>query len=539
MAEPWGPAQTLCKSLIMSKGNIPIIDLFAGPGGLGEGFSCLKRSTKKVFDIKLSIEKDPTAHETLTLRAFFRQLRDNRKHLYYSYLKGQVSKEDLFQKCPAEIDHARDEARLMTLGKDDPTELIRSRVNGAKHWVLIGGPPCQAYSLVGRSKMLGTIKREQEESQKDYETRRQIVFNEDPRHTLYLEYLKIIADHQPSIFVMENVRGILSSKHNGERIFPTILSDLKNPSIAVSYESAGQKYKLFSLTTEKQDDEEFSDKDYLIHSEEYGIPQKRHRVIILGIRADLNVSKIPALKKTKMKVTVKDVIGDLPKLTSGVSRNTAKSVKSVLNEISNLSGSLNYPAFAENTLSKNRLKQYVRSIPEEENRGVHFQRASAKPNDWYYDQNLEGVCNHQTRSHMKEDLWRYLFCSAYGVEFKKSPHLKNFPEQLLPKHKNVKEAIKSGKFGDRFRVQVANEPSNTITSHISKDGHYFIHYDPSQCRSLTVREAARIQTFPDNYFFEGNRTSQYHQVGNAVPPKLAYQIADIVAEIISKIDNES
>ena len=110
----------------MSKGNIPIIDLFAGPGGLGEGFSCLKRSTKKVFDIKLSIEKDPTAHETLTLRAFFRQLRDNRKHLYYSYLKGQVSKEDLFQKCPAEIDHARDEARLMTLGKDDPTELIRS-----------------------------------------------------------------------------------------------------------------------------------------------------------------------------------------------------------------------------------------------------------------------------------------------------------------------------------------------------------------------------------------------------------------------------
>jgi DNA (cytosine-5)-methyltransferase 1 len=151
--------------------------------------------------------------------------------------------------------------------------------------------------------------------------------------------------------------------------------------------------------------------------------------------------------------------------------------------------------------------------------------------NWFGDSRLCGVCNHATRSHIRADLHRYLFAAAYAQIFKRSPLLEDFPAELLPNHKNVEAALKETKFNDRFRVQTKGRPSTTITSHISKDGHYFIHYDPTQCRSLTVREAARLQTFPDNYFFEGPRTQQYHQVGNAVPPLLAHQIAEIVAEM--------
>ena len=137
--------------------------------------------------------------------------------------------------------------------------------------------------------------------------------------------------------------------------------------------------------------------------------------------------------------------------------------------------------------------------------------------------------------HLAQDLIRYLF-SCLFVDLKGTfPRMDDFAKYnkvLVPDHENAA----SGKFNDRFRVQLKNKPATTITSHISKDGHYFIHYDAKQCRSLTVREAARIQTFPDNYLFRGSRTAQFHQVGNAVPPFLAYQVSQIVFNILRSND---
>jgi DNA (cytosine-5)-methyltransferase 1 len=176
----------------------------------------------------------------------------------------------------------------------------------------------------------------------------------------------------------------------------------------------------------------------------------------------------------------------------------------------------------------------LRTAPEERTAGT---RLSARRPEGYGTSNdellawlerpaLRGIAQHETRGHMASDLGRYLFAAVFGAVHGYSPKAADFPLSLSPDHRNWH----SGVFNDRFRVQVAGEPSTTVTSHISKDGHYFIHPDPGQCRSLTVREAARLQTFPDDYLFLGNRTQQYVQVGNAVPPFLARQIAQLASE---------
>ena len=155
-----------------------------------------------------------------------------------------------------------------------------------------------------------------------------------------------------------------------------------------------------------------------------------------------------------------------------------------------------------------------------------------------HDPRLNVLTSHESRGHMPSDLRRYMFAAVFADVTGRTPKMKDFPEALLPDHQNVELARMGKMFNDRFRVQLPDQVATTITSHISKDGHYFIHYDPSQCRSLTVREAARLQTFPDNYKFEGNRTAQYHQVGNAVPPYLAMQIAEIIAEVLDAMKGD-
>lgn len=525
---------------------IPVIDLFAGPGGLCEGFS-RPVGGGHPFRPVLSIEKDETAQRTLELRAFvhwFMFHNDSPPDDYYRYLVGEETKERLFEHHPEAAAYARQTAWKATLGGTEVSEKefdrrIRRALAGTRDWILIGGPPCQAYSLVGRSRNIGQIKREQNLSF----VQAQFEFGSDERQTLYKQYLRILAVHRPAVFVMENVVGILSAKVKGERIFPRILSDLSNPVRAAKEDWPNLKgresrhYRIFSFVTGKTPDDG-ADSDFLIRAEKYGVPQARHRVILLGIRDDFapDLDSVPTLTP-KSEASVQMAIGDLPMLRSHISRGAVDSDIDWMRLLSEYAKSSSFGGdeFKDirTCLTKSEQKRRLwmcstnTSSPETSSIGARMLA------DWCIDKKLPEPLNHAPRSHMTSDLKRYLFVSAFGQSRGRSPVLSEFPKDLLPAHANVLRDGHSGdqSFADRFKVQIPNKASSTVTCHISKDGHYFIHYDTSQCRSLTVREAARLQTFPDNYFFEGNQTEQYHQVGNAVPPFLAAQLADIVKSI--------
>jgi DNA (cytosine-5)-methyltransferase 1 len=508
---------------------IPIIDIFAGPGGLGEGFSAfLDGAGRHVFKIGLSIEKDPTAHQTLLLRSFFRQF-DIVPGEYYSYVRGEITLEELFKAFPNQSARANEEAVCAELGKNDWDDIdsrIRRAIGKATNWVLIGGPPCQAYSLVGRSRM------RKKNPQK---------FGKDTRHLLYREYLRILAIHQPPVFVMENVKGILSSKHKKEPIIDKILQDLKEPLRALPKLKSPTKnpvtYSIHSLVNCKgrltKRDEERAPDEYVLRCEEHGIPQARHRVILVGIRTDIT-KRITALKRQKKKISVWRAIQDLPEIRSRIS-SKADSAESWARAIREISEEL--PSEGLDLKLRKFIKKMVGKIESRSNCGGEFVPKDCKPvweSEWFYDQRLGGVLNHTARGHIPADLRRYFFAACYARIRKRSPKIMEFPASLMPEHKNVKKKTSAEIiFADRFRVQMARRPATTVTSHISKDGHYFIHPDPLQTRSLTVREAARLQTFPDNYFFSGARTAQYHQVGNAVPPLIARKIASRVAKLFS------
>lgn len=506
--------------------SIPVIDLFAGPGGLGEGFSSLLNDAgDRTFKIKLSIEMDEQAHRTLELRAFFREFPAGQvPHDYYDYLARKISREELYIRHPQQAEYAWQEAWHAELGgKQTPNTEVDERIEAAlgnrQIWVLIGGPPCQAYSLVGRSRVIGG-------------TGGIAQYEADPRHQLYKHYLRILAVHQPPVFVMENVKGLLSAKIRQERIFDRILADLKNPSEALpgTHGVDRVQYNLYPLSADRGDLlGGFEPEDFILHTEDHGVPQARHRIIILGVRSDIR--RQPSVLAKANQVTVEQAIGDLPVLRSGLSKkeDSPEAWRQAVREITGA-------AWLENHELGGAITNAIRRVGVNLARGGEFVPGATKAaihTRWFSDRRLGGICNHETRGHIEKDLHRYLFAAVFAQVKGRSPLLEDFPKPLLPHHENVQAALTENKFNDRFRVQIAGRPSTTVVSHISKDGHYYIHYDPSQCRSLTVREAARLQTFPDNYLFEGPRTEQYRQVGNAVPPWLARQIAEIVADLIS------
>ena len=643
---------------------IQIVDLFAGPGGLGEGFS--SSGEGKHFEIVVSAEKDPKAWQTLRLRAFYRLLQKRQDPAllreYYYYCNNPAL--ETFSPSAATQalwDAAGKEAQCITLGSETGNqtldEALDDRLDVQRPWVLIGGPPCQAYSVVGRAR---------NQANANYRA------EEDHRHFLYKEYLRIIRERQPTVFVMENVKGIISSKVNNERIFSNILKDLSDPQEALHLGGVGKQYRIYSLVTGDSfgpgdDVEKVDPRTFIIRAEKFGIPQARHRVILLGIATDsLPSSKnLVKLKTSEAMVTVGQVLKNLPRLRSSLtkvtdsrdawtdtviqqakylreqvrlsdikmsislgdviarfdapsspggkrvervpgddvekvdprtfiiraekfgipqarhrvillgiatdslpsSKNLVKlktseamvTVGQVLKNLPRLRSSLtkvtdSRDAWTDTVIQQAKyLREQVRlsDIKMSISLGDVIARFDAPsspggkrvervPGDgstgdpdldnWYLKNDLRYWLNHEARGHMPTDLRRYLFAAVYaGIHGISPKGHKGFSlEGLAPDHKNWE----SGKFSDRFRVQAEDKPATTITSHISKDGHYFIHYDPSQCRSLSVREAARIQTFPDDYFFQGNRTEQFHQVGNAVPPLLAAGIAKVVFRIL-------
>lgn len=511
-----------------------IVDIFAGPGGLAEGFSRVTAPDgEAAFRIRLSIEKDETAHSTLRLRSLLRQF-ERFPDEYYGWLNGEHSEPDWPSLFPVEWAQAGEEAWQLELGSEDPTLRLDRRLDSIReehdgNVILIGGPPCQAYSLVGRARNQG---------------KEGYVAAEDDRHFLYREYIRILDRIRPAAFVMENVKGLLSSSVDGEsRIVDRVLDDLRGDRpdaecytlIALAPRSRGQLTLAPAVPQAA---------DFVVRAEDLGIPQARHRMIIVGIREDLarglsseNLSNL--LDPYRSRATVRHVLGGMPKLRSGLSKKDGPTewktaVEAAMDVVARLDTSLpdeDHVRFATKAAQYRASFTGMAELPGRSAGGKGAWENCPQPlRQWLEDERLEGLPNNETRGHIATDLGRYFFAAVFAEVTGRSPKAKDFPLELAPAHQNWS----TGKFADRFRVQPWDGCSTTVTCHISKDGHYFIHPDPLQCRSLTVREAARLQTFPDNYFFRGGRTDQYVQVGNAVPPLLAHRVGEALHSLLQR-----
>lgn len=538
---------TILKNPVLSaahkknQSRIGVIDIFAGPGGLGEGFSSFEaREGSRIhpFELAVSVEKERSAHATLRLRAFYRLLLREEGQVpqaYWDFLSTAPylkpsDVRDHFGRGPWSglWEEAEAEALHLELKKNmadnqplfDRLDAVRGRYD---EMILIGGPPCQAFSLVGRARQSKVV---------------DFALKGDPRHFLYKQYLAILARYRPAVFIMENVKGILSSKVGSQEMFQSIQQDLANPSGALG-KSGGEaddssRYVLLPIhmppgTARTQAVVTDNPEAFLLRSEEHGLPQARHRVIIMGVREDCmwpGVAAISGLDTTPA-ATIEEALSGLPRLRSGLSRRAddagewfdamererRKVIKAVRRRL---------PEVAE------ALANLIPALDLPRNSNKYAPGRTSALGATLRGSNPGIVFNHEARGHMESDLGRYLFCAAFTQEYGRSPTSADFPEELAPDHENWD----TGAFADRFRVQRRGLPSSTITSHLSKDGNAFIHWDATQCRCLTVREAARLQTFPDDYYFVGPPTDQRVQVGNAVPPALARQIAKVVYGVL-------
>jgi len=394
---------------------VPVVDIFAGPGGLSEGFASMRptRHSQACFRIALSVEKEPWAHKTLELRAFFRQFpAGEAPQEYYRHLRGEIERERLFLAFPGQAAAASEQAWKAELGSSDLSHeavdaRIRKALGGAAWWVLVGGPPCQLYSIIGRSRL-----RKKDPGK----------FERDPRHFLYKEYLRILAEHRPPLFVMENVPGLLSATVNGSRIFDQILDDLKSPRKALTARASGHalpgdecSYGVYSLVKTHGGSllpEDFEPRDYIIKSELHGIPQTRHRLILLGVRADIQ-AKPNTLDQVQEPPTMWEAICDLPPLRSALSRED-DSPEAWRQAVLSVKEAEWLRDSCVTDKLRRRIAEVISALKDDLSVGGEFVPGNGRPEFrglWYHDAKLRGCCNHAGRKHMRSDLACYLLAA--------------------------------------------------------------------------------------------------------------------------------
>jgi DNA (cytosine-5)-methyltransferase 1 len=385
------------------------------------------------------------ASNTLKTRLCYYYLKNiDKLRVYNEYLNGKINRDQLYDQVPKQLLNTVLNNTMSNKNINDVFKqidfLIKDMYNNEID-IIVGGPPCQAYSLAGRAKQRrDTLARENGEDKKD-----------DERKYLYKLYCDFLVKYNPKFFVFENVPGLISS--DGGKHFKDLQNLFKNSGYEIDWK--------------------------ILNARDFGVPQNRKRIIILGWKKGTDF-KFPEFNKVEPYWDISDVLSDLPSLQAGENSKIYKSSTSSV---------------------------FVSENLREENDVLTW---------------------HVARSNSQRDREIYKLVISTWDKEKQRFHYANLPENLRT-HKNTKD------FTDRFKMVVSDVPySHTILAHIAKDGHYYIHPDYEQARSLTVREAARIQSFPDNYFFEGSRTSAYTQIGNAVPPIMAEAIAKYIKKIINK-----
>lgn len=414
-----------------------ILDLFSGAGGLSEGFF------REGATFVGHVEADAYACDTLRTRtAYWNLKKENKIDIYYDYLLKKITRNELWEK--ANIADSNDVINTMISNEtfNDITKKVKENIkekNLNKVDLIIGGPPCQAYSVVGRARMKDSV-------------------SCDPRNLLYQYYVRFLEEFKPKMFVFENVPGLKTA--GGGQYF----QDLKT-----ALDKAGYHIEL----------------DELIASD-YGVLQNRKRIIIIGWRKTKKTEEYsyPKFEKIENKYLVKDVLDDLPKTKPS----------------NMIEGKGKYRTGTNEYLKMSKIRE----------------------------EGFDILTQHETRMHNKRDLEIYkeaINAWNKGKRLCYAELAKRRPELIT--HNNTHS------FTNRFNVIKADQPaSHTILAHMAMDGHYYIHPDIKQLRSLSVREGARLQSFPDDFYFEGSRTAQFRQIGNAVPPKMAEQIAKEIKKIL-------